>query len=68
MAKKKSVPVGSGTRDTAAGPVLPPGVRLFRTLAGLYFAWLYCVRGFGIAVGAHAGYDVLVGLFVKTQI
>src|SRR5262249_23206098 len=38
---------------------------LFRTLAGLYFAWLYCVRGFGIAVGAHAGYDVLIGLFAK---
>jgi membrane protease YdiL (CAAX protease family) len=32
---------------------------LFRTLAGLFFAWVYCVRGFGIAVGAHAGYDAL---------
>jgi hypothetical protein len=38
---------------------------LFRALAGLYFAWLYCLRGFGIAVGAHAGYDVLVGLFAR---
>jgi hypothetical protein len=38
---------------------------IFRTLAGAYFAWIYCVRGFGIAVGAHAGYDVLVELFVK---
>ncbi len=36
----------------------------FRTFAGLYFAWLYYARGFGIAVGAHAGYDVLVGLVV----
>jgi membrane protease YdiL (CAAX protease family) len=34
---------------------------LFRTLAGLYFAGLYQFRGFGIAVGAHACYDVLVG-------
>ena len=36
----------------------------FRTFAGVYFAWLYHARGFGIAVGAHAGYDVLVGLVV----
>jgi membrane protease YdiL (CAAX protease family) len=34
---------------------------LFRTLAGVYFALLFQVRGFGIAVGAHACYDVLVG-------
>jgi membrane protease YdiL (CAAX protease family) len=33
----------------------------FRTLAGIYFAMLYQLRGFGIAVGAHACYDVLVG-------
>jgi hypothetical protein len=38
---------------------------LFRTLAGLYFAWIYRLRGFGIAVGAHAGYDVLVGILVR---
>jgi membrane protease YdiL (CAAX protease family) len=37
------------------------GVFLFRTLAGLYFAALYRFRGFGVAAGAHAGYDVLVG-------
>lgn len=36
-------------------------VFLFRLLAGLYFALLFQVRGFGIAVGAHACYDVLVG-------
>jgi RsiW-degrading membrane proteinase PrsW (M82 family) len=35
---------------------------LFRTLAGLYFTVLFIARGFGIAVGAHAGYDVLVGV------
>ncbi|MCZ2343572.1 MAG: CPBP family intramembrane metalloprotease [Bacteroidales bacterium] len=37
---------------------------LFRVLAGLYFTVLYCLRGFGIAAGAHAGYDILVGLSV----
>jgi membrane protease YdiL (CAAX protease family) len=41
---------------------------IFRTLAGAYFAWIYCVRGFGIAVGAHAGYDVLVELFAKVPV
>ena len=39
-------------------------VFLFRTAAGLYFAMLYQFRGFGVAVGAHAGYDVIVGLNV----
>lgn len=39
-------------------------VLAFRTFAGLCFAWLYYVRGFGIAVGAHAAYDVLVGVLV----
>jgi hypothetical protein len=48
-----------------SGEAFRGSVFLFRTLAGIYFAWLYCVRGFGIAVGAHAGYDVLVGLLVK---
>lgn len=38
---------------------------LFRTIAGLYFTVLYQFRGFGIAVGAHAGYDVLVGVLVS---
>src|SRR5262249_27118288 len=31
-------------------------VFLFRTLAGLYFTLVFQVRGFGIAVGAHACY------------
>ena len=34
----------------------------FRTLAGMFFAILFVVRGFGIAAGTHAVYDVLVGL------
>jgi hypothetical protein len=40
----------------------------FRTFAGLYFAILYQARGFGIAVGAHAGYDVLVGLILQVPV
>ena len=34
----------------------------FRFLAGALFAVLFRYRGFGIAVGTHALYDVLVGL------
>jgi hypothetical protein len=47
------------------GEVFDGYIFLFRTLAGLYFALLYQLRGFGIAVGAHAGYDLLVGLLVQ---
>jgi hypothetical protein len=36
---------------------------IFRWLAGVFFAWVFLVRGFGIAVGTHAAYDVLVGWF-----
>lgn len=34
----------------------------FRTLAGMFFAILFVIRGFGIAAGTHAVYDVIVGL------
>ena len=37
---------------------------VFRTAAGLFFTVLFVARGFGVAVGAHAGYDVLVGVVV----
>lgn len=37
---------------------------VFRTVAGLFFTVLFVARGFGIAVGAHAGYDVLVGVVI----
>jgi membrane protease YdiL (CAAX protease family) len=43
-------------------------VFLFRTLAGVYFTAVYQVRGFGIAVGAHALYDVLVGVIVPSML
>jgi hypothetical protein len=57
----------SATLFAAAHHVGPQGesfdtyIFLFRTLAGLYFAMVFQLRGFGIAVGAHALYDVLVG-------
>jgi membrane protease YdiL (CAAX protease family) len=35
---------------------------LFRVLAGVFFAVLFRFRGYGIAAGSHAFYDVLVGL------
>ncbi len=35
---------------------------IFRWVAGLFFAAVFVLRGFGIAVGAHAAYDILVGV------
>lgn len=35
---------------------------VFRLAAGLYFAFLYQLRGFGIVVGAHACYNVMVSI------
>ena len=40
----------------------------FRTLAGMFFAALYFLRGFGITVGAHATYDVVVGVVLVSEI
>ncbi len=34
----------------------------FRLIAGLFFSVVFVLRGFGIAVGAHAAYDVLVAV------
>lgn len=36
---------------------------IFRWLAGVCFAWVFVARGFGIAVGTHTAYDLLVGSF-----
>jgi len=33
---------------------------IFMTLAGVYFAAVYLLRGFGIVVGVHAMYDIFV--------
>jgi membrane protease YdiL (CAAX protease family) len=35
----------------------------FRFVAGSFFAVLFVYRGFGIAAGTHALYDILVGMF-----
>jgi hypothetical protein len=32
---------------------------IFRTIAGIYFASVFAVRGFGIVAGAHIFYDIL---------
>jgi hypothetical protein len=34
---------------------------VFRWTAGVFFAWVFLERGFGVAVGTHTAYDVLVG-------
>ena len=34
---------------------------IFRWMAGVFFAWIFILRGFGIAVGTHTVYDILVG-------
>ena len=36
------------------------GVFAFRTAAGVWFGAVYAARGFGVAAGCHAAYDVLV--------
>jgi len=36
---------------------------LFRFLAGIFFSVLFVYRGFGIAAGTHAGYNILAGLY-----
>lgn len=44
------------------GEPLDGAVFCFRTLAGVFFAMLFLRRGFGIAIGAHAAYDLIAGL------
>lgn len=36
----------------------------FRAAAGLFFASVFLLRGFGITVGCHAAYDLLVGVLL----
>lgn len=36
----------------------------FRAAAGLFFATVFLLRGFGITVGCHAAYDLLVGVLL----
>jgi hypothetical protein len=59
---------GSAAVFSAAHHVGPYGqpysnyLFLFRLTAGVYFALLYQLRGIGIAVGAHACYNVMVSV------
>ena len=34
---------------------------VFRWLAGVFFAYVFVARGYGVAVGTHSAYDLLVG-------
>ncbi len=36
----------------------------FRAMAGVFFAGLFVVRGFGVTAGSHAAYDLLVGVLI----
>lgn len=36
----------------------------FRAAAGIFFAAVFLLRGFGITVGSHAAYDLLVGVLL----
>ncbi len=62
--------VGSATLFAAAHHVGPYGqaygnfLFLFRMLAGLYFAALFQLRGYGIVVGTHACYNVMLSVGV----
>jgi hypothetical protein len=40
----------------------------FRLLAGLYFGVLFCTRGFGVTVGCHALYDIVVGVVLVSEL
>lgn len=40
----------------------------FRAAAGLFFATVFLLRGFGITVGCHAAYDLLVGVLLVTPV
>jgi membrane protease YdiL (CAAX protease family) len=44
------------------GDTFDPYSFTFRFLAGGFFAVLFSFRGFGIAAGSHAAYDMLVGM------
>ena len=57
----------SGLATALWHAVVTPALRFgfgFRLLAGLTFAALFWVRGFGITVGTHVAYDVLVGVIL----
>ena len=66
--------VGSSLLFSAAHYVGPAGDTYdtfgfaFRAMAGIFFATLMVNRGLGITVGAHAAYDILVGLMLPANL
>lgn len=48
-------------RFSLAAPFAWP-VFIFRTIAGIYFATIFAIRGFGITAGTHGFYDILATL------
>jgi membrane protease YdiL (CAAX protease family) len=44
------------------GETFTVGKFVFRAIAGVYFAVLYAVRGFGITAGTHAFYNILAAV------
>lgn len=44
------------------GDIFTVGKFIFRSVAGVYFAVLYAVRGFGITAGTHAFYNILAAV------
>ena len=48
--------------EQMAWEVFPWGLFVFRAMAGWYLGALFCLRGFGITVGAHALFNVFVVL------
>ncbi len=53
---------GSWHLATSVGDTFQWPSFLFRCSAGVFFSLVFLYRGFGIAVGAHALYDILVSL------
>jgi membrane protease YdiL (CAAX protease family) len=54
--------IGSHHLVTTVGDSFEWTSFLFRTAAGVFFATLFLARGFGVAAGAHAFYDILVSM------
>ena len=55
--------IGSYHLVTSLGDPFEWASFLFRFLAGAFFSLLFLYRGFGIAAGTHALYDILVLTF-----
>lgn len=54
--------IGSYEITTTAGDVFQWNTFVFRSFAGAFFGVLYRYRGFGVAAGSHALYDILISV------